>query len=82
MTQVNMLEAKSNLSKLVDMIERGQAKEIVIARHGRPAARLIPVRKTRVSQRLGVAKGKFQVPDDIDRHNTDVARLLLGEADK
>ena len=36
-----MLEAKSTLSRLVEAIERGEAREIVIARNGRPAARLV-----------------------------------------
>jgi len=39
MQTVNMLEAKSTLSRLVDLIEQGTEREIVIARNGRPAAR-------------------------------------------
>ena len=78
MSQVNMFEAKTTLSRLVDLVESGQEKEIVIARNGRPAARLVPVRSARPSRRIGVAKGKFQVPDDIDADNAEVARLLFG----
>ena len=80
MSQVNMFEAKSTLSKLVDQIEQGVEKEIVIARNGRAAARLVPVQVAATAKRLGVAKGKFKVPDDIDAHNDDVARLFRGEA--
>ena len=43
MRAVNMLEAKSSLSRLVEVIELGQEREIVIARNGRPAARLVPI---------------------------------------
>ena len=78
MNQVNMFEAKSTLSKLVDLVESGQEREIVIARNGRPAARLVPIRTHPPMCRLGVAKGQFQVPDDIDAHNDEVALLLLG----
>ena len=78
MQSVNMLQAKSSLSRLVEAIESGQEREIVIARNGRPAARLVPVRSARPSRRIGVAKGKFQVPDDIDADNAEVARLLFG----
>jgi len=39
MHSVNMLEAKSTLSRLVEAIEQGQEQEIIIARNGRPAAR-------------------------------------------
>lgn len=79
MSQVNMFEAKSTLSKLVDLIEQGVEKEIVIARNGRAAARLVPVQVVTTAKRLGAAKGKFQVPDDIDAHNPEVAHLFIGE---
>ena len=78
MSQVNMFEAKTTLSKLVDLVESGQQKEIVIARNGRPAARLVPMRPAAPTRRIGVARGRFQVPDDIDQHNAEVAGLLLG----
>lgn len=80
MPSVNMLQAKSSLSRLVESIESGQEREIVIARNGRPAAKLVPVDVQPVDRRLGVAKGKFEVPDDIDRHNDEVARLFSGNA--
>ncbi|MBS0461333.1 MAG: type II toxin-antitoxin system Phd/YefM family antitoxin [Proteobacteria bacterium] len=78
MSQVNMFEAKTTLSKLVDLVEQGLEKEIVIARNGRAAAKLVPMETSASHLRLGVAKGKFTVPDDIDAHNEDVARLFHG----
>ena len=78
MTSVNMLQAKSSLSRLVESIEQGDEREIIIARNGRPAARLVPVDALPAGQRIGVARGKFEVPDDIDAHNTEVAALFLG----
>lgn len=80
MTAVNMLQAKTSLSRLVEAIEQGEEKEIVIARNGRPAAKLVPMEKLPADRRIGVAKGKFEVPDDIDAHNAEVARLFLGGA--
>ncbi|MCB1782214.1 MAG: type II toxin-antitoxin system prevent-host-death family antitoxin [Candidatus Competibacteraceae bacterium] len=79
MQTVNMLQAKSNLSRLVEAIEQGEEREIIIARNGRPAARLVPLSTSPVGPRLGVAKGAFVVPDDIDADNEQVARLFLGE---
>ena len=76
MPHVNMLQAKSNLSKLVDLVESGQQREIVIARNGRPAARLVPLRDASAGQRLGVAKGRFALPDSIDSNNAAVAELF------
>ena len=78
MNTVNMLEAKSSLSKLVDAIERGLESEIIIARNGRPAAKLVPIDRPSAGQRLGVAKGRFVVPQSIDASNDEVARLLQG----
>jgi prevent-host-death family protein len=79
MQSVNMLQAKSSLSRLVDAIEQGHEREIVIARNGRPAARLVPMAAMPMGKRIGVAKGKFKVPDDIDARNVDVAKMFLGE---
>jgi antitoxin (DNA-binding transcriptional repressor) of toxin-antitoxin stability system len=78
MQTVNMLQAKSTLSRLVEAIEQGREKEIVIARNGRPAARLVHIEAASISRRIGVAKGVFEVPDNIDLHNADVARLFGG----
>jgi prevent-host-death family protein len=61
---VNMLEAKTNLSRLVDAVESGAEAEIVIARNGRPAARLVAIRKLDKGPRIGVAKGAFECPID------------------
>ncbi|MEO6278356.1 type II toxin-antitoxin system Phd/YefM family antitoxin [Roseateles sp.] len=76
MNAVNMLEAKSSLSRLVDAVESGAVPEIVIARNGKPAARLVAMSARLSPARVGVAKGLIEVPDDIDAHNGDVARLF------
>lgn len=79
MYAVNMLQAKSSLSRLVEAIEQGREHEIVIARNGRPAAKLVSIDAPPTDKRIGVAKGVFVVPDDIDTHNDEVARLFIGE---
>lgn len=80
MQTVNMLEAKSTLSKLVDLIEQGTEHEIVIARNGRPAARLVSINSRPAQHRLGIAKGQFVVPENIDVHNEEVAVLFQDSA--
>ena len=57
MGMVNMHEAKSRLSELVGAVESGAEEEIVIARKGKPAARLVPLADPApdVSKRLGIA---------------------------
>lgn len=76
MTAVNMLEAKTHLSRLVDRIERGLEGEIVIARNGRPAARLVPVAGRDAGVRIGLLKGKYHAPslEQLDEANAEIAR--------
>jgi antitoxin (DNA-binding transcriptional repressor) of toxin-antitoxin stability system len=76
---INMLQAKFMLSRLVEAIEQGRECEIVIARGGRPAAKLVPLERVPEGRRIGVAKGAFEVPDSIDAHNNKVADRFLGE---
>jgi prevent-host-death family protein len=64
MKQVNIHEAKTELSKLVERVEAGE--EIVIARAGKPAAKLVPVTQSRGRRRLGLLDGKFRVPDNFN----------------
>jgi prevent-host-death family protein len=76
MATYNVLEAKSNLSRLIEAVESGRENEIIIARNGKPAARLVPIAAAPAGPRLGVAKGLFKVPDDIDGANDEIARLF------
>ena len=78
MSTVNIFQAKSTLSKLIEQIETGMDEEIVIARNGRPVARLTRLAASRPGKRIGVAKGRFEVPDSIDADNAAVARLFHG----
>jgi prevent-host-death family protein len=61
--QVNIHEAKTHLSRLVERVEAGE--EITIARAGRPVARLVPV-KQRQPRRPGLWKGRVVIRDDFD----------------
>lgn len=79
MTVVNMLEAKSNLSRLVEAVESGAEQEIIIARNGKPAARLVAIAKAPASQRIGVAKGKFLTPAPDPARDGAIAALFSGE---
>ncbi len=78
MLQVNVKEAKTDFSKLIRLIEDRREDEITVARNGRPVARIVPINKPPVSKRIGVAKGKFTVPDDFDANNEEIAAMLTG----
>ena len=79
MPTVNMFEAKSQLSRLVEAVETGVETEIIIARNGRPVARLVPIARAAVGPRLGIAKGKFVAPADINADDEKIAAALLGK---
>ncbi len=80
MTTVNMLEAKTQLSRLVEAVETGAESEIIIARNGRPVARLVPIRAAVTGPRIGIAKGHFVVPQSIDEENNAIADMFEGKA--
>jgi prevent-host-death family protein len=60
---VNMHEAKTTLSKLIELLESGE--EVIIARAGRPVARLVPAEEPR-RRKLGAWKGQVWLADDFD----------------
>jgi len=71
---VNILEAKTHLSRLVEDIASGAKSSIVIARNGKPVAELVPIRKPPV--RLGLLKGQFTIGDDFDDDNDEIAEMF------
>jgi prevent-host-death family protein len=66
--QVSVHDAKTQLSKLLDLVEDGE--EVVIRRHGRPVAQLVPVRKRKTSP-LGAMRGEFEMIEGWERSLTD-----------
>lgn len=64
MRTVNVHEAKTHLSRLLEAVEAGE--EVLIARAGRPVARLGPLTRAAQPRRLGLLAGRFAVPDDWD----------------
>lgn len=79
MQTVSMFQAKTSLSKLIETVECGKEKEIIISRHGLSVARLVSIVRQPVHQRIGVAKGSFIVPDTIDESNELIAKIFSGE---
>jgi prevent-host-death family protein len=64
MRTVNIHEAKTHLSRLLELVSSG--KEVVIAKAGKPLARLVPIGRPRRKRRLGALSGRFTVPDTFD----------------
>lgn len=64
METVNIHQAKANLSRLIQRVEAGE--EIVIARGGKPVARLVPRAPERKPRVFGRLKGRIKIADDFD----------------
>ncbi len=78
METINLYEAKTNLSQLVERAAAGE--EIVIAKAGRPLARLVPLNKRREPRPLGLFKDSIVVHDDFDAPlPDDLAAAFRGE---
>lgn len=78
MAMVNMHEAKTRLSALVEAVESGREAEVVIARNGKPAARLVAVETKRPARIGGLAKGKFRSLslEELNRDEDEIAALF------
>ena len=61
MTTVNVHQAKTHLSRLLEQVQGG--REILIAKSGRPVARLVPLADAPRAKRLGLLKGRLRVPE-------------------
>jgi prevent-host-death family protein len=61
---VNIHDAKTHLSRIIDEVAAGA--EVIIAKAGKPMARLVPIAAPAKQKRLGLLKGKIKIPDDFN----------------
>jgi prevent-host-death family protein len=66
--KVNIHEAKTHLSRLIEDVANGN--EVLIAKGGRAMARLVPLGRDDSPRRAGLLKGKMKISDDFDRAGT------------
>ena len=78
MEQINIFQAKTELSRLISSLENKEQNQIIIARNGIPVAVLLPYEAAKKKIKLGMFNGKYQLPEDIDECN-DVVLSLLGD---
>src|SRR5579883_2807299 len=81
MNKVNIHEAKTNLSRLVDQAAKG--KPFVIAKAGKPLVKVVPLDtpSKRAVRRLGFMAGQIEVPADFDRMGEAQIAALVGEGE-
>ena len=80
MQTVNIHEAKTHLSRLIEKASQGES--FIIAKAGKPMVKVIAIdaEPVKAHQRLGFMKGKMRVPDDFDTMYADeIARMFNGE---
>ena len=75
--QVNVMEAKTDFSKLIRLLESKREDSIIVARNGRPVVKITLVDDSPVSRRIGIARGKFRAPEDFDANNEEAAEMLM-----
>lgn len=83
MPVINMLEAKTRLSQLVAAVEDGSESEIIIARNGKPAAKLVPIVEEKRGVRLGLAEGLYppMTLEEFDADNDLIREMFEAEKD-
>ena len=76
MVTVNIHEAKTQLSKLVDRAAKGEP--FIIAKAGKPLVKVVALDAPKKPQRLGFMKGEIKVPDDFDTKGQDEIADMFG----
>jgi prevent-host-death family protein len=64
-TTINIHEAKTHLSRIIEEVAAG--KEVIIAKAGKPMARLVPMQEKATKKKLGLLKGKIKIPADFNK---------------
>jgi prevent-host-death family protein len=78
MHTANIHEAKSHLSRLIEMAIAGE--EVIISKAGKPVVKLVPYPEQNSPRTLGVWRGKIKIADDFDELPPDLASAFQGQA--
>ncbi len=81
MRTINIHEAKTHLSKLVEQAAQGE--EFIIAKAGKPMVKVVPLdqKEKKAQRRTGFLKGQIKVPDDFDTMGQDEIERMFGLKD-
>jgi prevent-host-death family protein len=72
--EVNIHEAKTHLSRLLERVALGE--EVIIAKAGTPVAKLVPIESAKPVFKFGSAQGEFVVPDDFNESDPEIEKLF------
>lgn len=76
MLTVSIFEAKTHLSRFVQSLVDGREEQVVVSRRGKPVARITAIQPADTGKRIGIARGRFRFPADMDRSNDTIAALF------
>ena len=76
MTTVSLFDAKAHFSRLVEELVQGRNDAVVVSRHGKPVVQITAIPSGVGNKRIGVAKGKLKVPNDLDVCNDAIIELF------
>jgi prevent-host-death family protein len=79
MQLVNVHQAKTHFSKLLDQVESGE--EVVISRHGKPIAKISPIRGDLPSRQPGALKGRIWIADNFDEFDEELEKMFYGDGE-
>jgi len=78
METINIHEAKTHLSRLVEKAAKGEP--FIIAKAGKPMVKVVPLIEEKPKKRLGFMKGQISVPDDFDTMmSAEIEEMFYGE---
>ena len=75
--EVNIHEAKTHLSRLLERVAMGE--EVIIAKAGEPMVRLMPVEQVLTPRKGGQWKGKATIADNFDEFDKDLEEMFYGK---
>ena len=77
---MNILETETDFSGLIRLLEAKTEDFITVVGNGKPVSKITSVNETPISNRIGIAKGKYTVKGDFDADNEAIADLMTGGA--
>lgn len=81
MCEMNVLEAKTNFSKLLMLLDTKQEDEIIICKSNKPVAKLIPFPQIDRMKAFGIAAGKLKYPININDGDEEITAMFYGSED-
>lgn len=78
--EVSILQAKTDFSKLIHMLESKEEESVIVCRYGKPVAKITAYEKPDVTRRIGILKGQPYVSmtqEEFDQDNEDIAKMLI-----